>query len=548
MAGFLEIVLESPVVKIKVSSPTQDSVDLDSETPDNSIALTPEESQRLHAFLEQHKIVTGSVRLTSDGVKSDDVNLLDNLNFQYSADAGVRRSSRLMNRGFVGSLKDPYDFPGDENDKEFFEDDSYGNAKKRRKGKAKDKTKEENEIKATVVDGIPVEFLEEDALAQKIVEENKSNGKETENDPRQQILHYINGVPIRPDLIGKLLDPAEWLSDEHLNAYLSLLQKSYPRCKFLSTFFWTKLEKLLKKDPPKSAGKGVKRGRKSNRSKKKGAKKPMTQQERLKAARENCMDPNDPELSVFGVELPVGAEEESTEENADSDLEIVSITKKDVKTTENELTFRVISEWTRDQFGKLGVIGYDRVVIPLHYANSHWSIAIIDLEQQELYFYDSMAGHTQFGRKVLKSLKKYLYAEQDSKRKEEVTPELHDLTNEELEFLDISVKPDHSVNFDDWNVTTSVKGTPRQADSASCGVFVAMFALCIGKGSRIEDMKVSEADALMFRRRMAYELAFFDEKGSSEVEVKKNGDLSSSPVASTSIESQAKESVYVLAD
>ncbi|KAJ1554892.1 hypothetical protein HK096_000391 [Nowakowskiella sp. JEL0078] len=602
-------------------------------------ALTNNDVERLNSFLLHYEITKGSILVTPSGNNLFDPSALNSSCFDSD---GVRRSSRLTNKTYQGALIDPYDFP--ESD-----DPSFTNPSKKIDGSTSASTKVKRGGCITAASISPV--LVDDSSKEDIVKIL----------PKTSVtLHHIHGVPIRPDMIAKLVDPGEWLSDEHLNGFFSVLQPRFPKCKFLSTFFWPKLETLLRKPrvAPHACAKKRKRGgakvggnsgkkkKGADNLKKKGEASEIVDVIRVVTGYQKVIGPDDFALNddhyqkllgeihdldkrkgnevvgsdkqvdvdlynKFKINLTDGYQEvtksveiqrndnifqdnhnqnlvrstncqnnfteesiqnksESNQnvimtkdfqrnvqkiessfvngncassiiglvdfevcdmnttdeskkkvriENNDDEVEIVGMTTKvPVAVGTDALEFGLLSDWTRDVLGKRGVFDYDRVVVPLHCGNSH-CLAVVDIQNQELMFYDSMSGNHNFGRKVLGALKKYLkldYINRNPDRREA-------LENTHADRLKDDIVGDHEATllekdrsrFEDFNAWPSHTGqrlTPRQEDSASCGVYVAMFGLVVAVGRQVDGLNVSASDAFKFRQRMAFDLVFANGK------------------------------------
>ncbi len=87
------------------------------------------------------------------------------------------------------------------------------------------------------------------------------------------------------------------------------------------------------------------------------------------------------------------------------------------------------------------------ICIPINIGNYHWVLVVVDIEQREINFYDSMGGN---GNEYLHAILKWLQADSE----------------------------DNDIPFDesDWILTDHKKDIPQQTNGYDCGVFVLMTA------------------------------------------------------------------------
>jgi len=111
--------------------------------------------------------------------------------------------------------------------------------------------------------------------------------------------------------------------------------------------------------------------------------------------------------------------------------------------TYGEYRFDQVCRWTK-KFSH--ILDYDKIFFPININNTHWTLAVIYIQRQEVIYYCSMHGN---GEKYLVGLKKWL---QDTY----------------LQF---------GVENEDWSLWsfTEDRSCPRQTDGFNCGVFVCMF-------------------------------------------------------------------------
>jgi sentrin-specific protease 1 len=114
-----------------------------------------------------------------------------------------------------------------------------------------------------------------------------------------------------------------------------------------------------------------------------------------------------------------------------------------------------VKSWTAGRKSKPGVdiFAYRRVIMPINRGNSHWAMAMIDMEERKVYFLDSLRGN---GSDVIKHLIQYLKDEWKDKKGGELP----------------------------WTFTAGVSPDtlPRQQNGVDCGAFVCAFGECFARG------------------------------------------------------------------
>ncbi|EFO98019.1 CRE-ULP-1 protein [Caenorhabditis remanei] len=128
-----------------------------------------------------------------------------------------------------------------------------------------------------------------------------------------------------------------------------------------------------------------------------------------------------------------------------------------------------VKRWTR----KIDVFSYDIILIPVH-LGVHWCLAIIDMKEKKIQFYDSLyAGNTV----VLPALKNYVASESMDKKK--------------VPF-----------DFAGWTIE-QMEDIPRQQNGSDCGVFTCQFAEW---ASRRTTPRFTQKNMPYYRKRMVYEI------------------------------------------
>lgn len=130
-----------------------------------------------------------------------------------------------------------------------------------------------------------------------------------------------------------------------------------------------------------------------------------------------------------------------------------------------------LKRWTR----KVDIFTYDIIPVPVHVGRVHWCMAIIDLRNQSIRYYDSMGTPN---NAVLNALEQYLRDESLDKRKQ----------------------PFDTSAF----VKENMRECPRQMNGSDCGVFSCMFA---EHEARNRDIGFTQAHMPYFRQKMVFEIS-----------------------------------------
>ncbi|WKY00578.1 hypothetical protein Q1695_014981 [Nippostrongylus brasiliensis] len=128
-----------------------------------------------------------------------------------------------------------------------------------------------------------------------------------------------------------------------------------------------------------------------------------------------------------------------------------------------------VKRWTR----KVDIFAHDILLVPIH-LSVHWCMAVVDLAEKRIDYYDSLMGKNQ---KCLGALKDYLSDECKDKKKE-------------------------VFDFGGWEfkIRTDI---PRQMNGSDCGVFACKFAEF---ASRRAPIVFTQEHMPYYRQRMVYEL------------------------------------------
>ncbi|VDO28925.1 unnamed protein product [Haemonchus placei] len=128
-----------------------------------------------------------------------------------------------------------------------------------------------------------------------------------------------------------------------------------------------------------------------------------------------------------------------------------------------------VKRWTR----KVDIFAHDLLLVPVH-LNVHWCMAVIDLADKRIDYYDSLLGKNQ---KCLEYLKNYLVEECSDKKKQ-------------------------NFDLDGWKFILRTD-IPRQMNGSDCGVFACKFAEF---ASRRAPIVFTQEHMPYYRQRMLYEL------------------------------------------
>uniref|UniRef100_A0A915DEM9 Ubiquitin-like protease family profile domain-containing protein n=1 Tax=Ditylenchus dipsaci TaxID=166011 RepID=A0A915DEM9_9BILA len=131
--------------------------------------------------------------------------------------------------------------------------------------------------------------------------------------------------------------------------------------------------------------------------------------------------------------------------------------------------FAAVKRWTKS----IDLSSFDIILVPIH-DKTHWSLAVIDMQNQSIEYYDSML--TNRADYVL-LLKQYIIFESLDKRKSKL-------------------------DLESWKFGTKYN-IPKQSNGSDCGVFVCRFADYISQRKQIN---FEQIHMKYFRRRMVYEI------------------------------------------
>jgi len=139
-----------------------------------------------------------------------------------------------------------------------------------------------------------------------------------------------------------------------------------------------------------------------------------------------------------------------------------------------EYQYARVKRWTKRR--KLDVFSFDQILVPVNIANIHWALAVLDLTEKKLIYYDSLG---QTSETVLENLAKWLTDESLSQHK-------------------------HEQEISSWKRCFPVN-IPLQNNSSDCGMFLCMYAEHIVSG---RDFQFSSRDVAYSRKRLALDICF----------------------------------------
>eukprot|EP01083_Nonionella_stella_P281201 956833_1 len=131
-------------------------------------------------------------------------------------------------------------------------------------------------------------------------------------------------------------------------------------------------------------------------------------------------------------------------------------------------------------FVEFDIFAKEKVFIPIHVSGNHWCLAVLNMRDRRIEYYDSLGGGT--NRDCVQKLKKFLKDEHLQKRGDE---------------LDVS----------SWTVyDAKINEIPQQSNCNDCGVFVCKYADFASEGLPFE---FTSEDMPVIRKRMILEIAAF---------------------------------------
>jgi len=137
---------------------------------------------------------------------------------------------------------------------------------------------------------------------------------------------------------------------------------------------------------------------------------------------------------------------------------------------ENGYNFKRVAKWSKN----IDIFSLDKVLIPVH-QGKHWCLAVINLSNKRMEYYDSMGGKNDT---CVETLRKYIVDEYIAKKKE-------------------------SYELSDWQDYTPGSRVPQQNNGFDCGVFMCKYA---DYSAQNKNFTFNQSDMPFCRRRMILEI------------------------------------------
>jgi sentrin-specific protease 1 len=129
----------------------------------------------------------------------------------------------------------------------------------------------------------------------------------------------------------------------------------------------------------------------------------------------------------------------------------------------------------------IDIFAFEKVFVPINIGNFHWILAVIYMECQAIYLFDSMSSSTH-SKRILNALLQFLCHEKIFRKKTSLA------------------ESDASINAN-WTLVDSMTRCPQQDNSYDCGVFTTMFADKLSKNDSLTTCV--QREALNYRELMA---------------------------------------------
>ncbi|OQR74313.1 sentrin-specific protease 1-like [Tropilaelaps mercedesae] len=123
---------------------------------------------------------------------------------------------------------------------------------------------------------------------------------------------------------------------------------------------------------------------------------------------------------------------------------------------------------------------YDILLVPVHVNNVHWCLAVVDVHQLRIDFYDPQWHHTQDDTSHACLVRNYLLGQMHLKQNRSIGEE------------QIQIK--------------IMKNVPEQTNSYDCGVFICKYAQYVIARQTLTQSTFTQADMARFRRKMKQEI------------------------------------------
>lgn len=128
----------------------------------------------------------------------------------------------------------------------------------------------------------------------------------------------------------------------------------------------------------------------------------------------------------------------------------------------------------------IDIFAFKKVFVPINIGNFHWILAVIYMEHQAIYLFDSMSSSTH-SKRILNALLQFLRHEMIFRKT-------------------TSLAESDAINAN-WTLVDSMTRCPQQDNSYDCGVFTTMFADKLSKNDSLTTCV--QGEALNYRELMA---------------------------------------------
>lgn len=138
----------------------------------------------------------------------------------------------------------------------------------------------------------------------------------------------------------------------------------------------------------------------------------------------------------------------------------------------DQYDYNKVRRWTKRK--KIDIFSASKIFVPININNCHWTLAVINISDQKIYYYDSLCNPLEW---AMKCLLRYVKDEHSDKNYPKTI----------------------NTNF----TTENVSNLPKQLNSFDCGMFVCKAAEFL---SDMMPLDYSQNDMALFRKRMALEI------------------------------------------
>jgi sentrin-specific protease 1 len=134
--------------------------------------------------------------------------------------------------------------------------------------------------------------------------------------------------------------------------------------------------------------------------------------------------------------------------------------------------YKDVQRWTNG----IDIFELDKVFIPINISQTHWTLAVVFIQQKEIHYYDSMNGD---GTKYKDALLKWL--------------------------IDEARKKNSTFDASEWKLK-SMKDCPQQLNGFDCGVFTIMCANFLTDNLPILETSYGQRNMSLFRLKIACDI------------------------------------------